>query len=928
MSMKGAPSPRTLHQAVWTGSETLIWGGQTAPFPAVFAGLYFGYGSGTGVSGGGGYDPTTDTWTPLPNSALSGLSRGIAAAWTGTDLLIPNSQYLQAGSELNLATGRWTTLAEAGARSVSREYETAVWTGNLLLVWGGQTSAKYAPEQGGGAASDPRSGVWAALPTPPSTTNGTAVWNGSQLYVWGGGPISTSVKTSAGAYYTPPAYVATQPPAASRVTHDERYSVETGFRVDDDTIWRFTQQIDNSLAVLGHQVSRTFTLWGCQVQIFQLRVVQACPGVDVASRCTRVELVDELGGAATDVVVQGAHAFVGIGARLVVLDVASAPDPVPVGQSEPLPATIHALRIIESLALVIDRLALRILDLTDLGAPRLIGTYDAAPGVVLLGLAVSGNYAYLAAGSGILVLDFADPTRRTQVGFVPADGYEPALIESDRGYLYLVGNPISRGPSQLHIFSLIDPGRPTEVGKTNVESALAMQVQAGRLYLGGRSISIVDVLDPRQPHVVGSFALGQETSALAIVEGVLVAVEGGTFPGRGDQPAWLPAHLRMLDVSDATRITDLGQVDAHFIGPGAKAEAVDRRLFLTGGSAGGLHVLDVSDAAHPVESGRHAAAGRVDDVDVASDHAYLGNASGRPPRLQILDLADASHSGPQAEYEIPGVDAAVSVSDSTLYVGAGFVGGARILDVTDPAQPIEVGSFHTPGDAYKTVVRDGVAYVADGPTALSIYDVSEPSSVHQVGSYDTPSPKPNSPAAGSGNDVALQDHFAFLAQGWRGLRILDVADPANPIEISSVALQGDARAVAVDGTFAYVILEPGSLAIIDISDPTSAAQIASYDLRGDARSVAVAGNLAYVPSAGRLKLDAGGLQVVSSAGLHVIDVADPAHPVEVAFAPTPAPGTSVRVSVDRVYVAAGEAGLLAFGISRSGGPDGAEPQCP
>jgi len=573
---------------------------------------------------------------------------------------------------------------------------------------------------------------------------------------------------------------------------------------------------------------------------------------------------------------------------------------------------------------VTERSALRILDLTDLGAPRLIGTYDADPGVVVLGLAASGHYAYLAAGSGVLAIDFADPTRPTQVGFVPADGYEPALIESDGGYLYLLSYPIPRGYIQLHIFSLTDPSRPTELGKTNVESALAMQVKGGLVYLGQRNISIVDVLDPHQPHVVGSFALGAETSAMAIVEGVLLAVEGGTFPGRSDQPAWLPARLRMLDVSDATRITDLGQVDAHFIGAGAKAAALGRRLFLTGGSAGGLHVLDVSNAAHPVESGRYAAAGRVDDVDVASDHAYLGNASGRPPRLQILDLADASHSGPQAEYEIPGVDAAVSVSDSTLYVGAGFVGGVRILDVTDPAQPIENGSFHTPGSAYKTVVRDGVAYVADGATALSIYDVSEPSSVHQVGSYDTPSPKPNSPAAGSGNDVALQDHFAFLAQGWRGLRILDVADPANPIEISSLALQGDAHAVAVDGRFAYVILASGSFAGIDISDTTSPAQVASYDLRGDARSVAIAGNLAYVPSAGHVQ----GLQVVSIAGIHVIDVADPAHPVEVTFAPTPATGTTVRVSADRVYVAAGEAGLLVFHVVQAAGsPDGAGPEC-
>jgi len=79
------------------------------------------------------------------------------------------------------------------------------------------------------------------------------------------------------------------------------------------------------------------------------------------------------------------------------------------------------------------RSALRILDLTDLDAPRLIGTYDAAPRAGLLGLVASGHYAYMATGSGILAVDFADPTRPTQVGFVPADGYDPALIESDAG---------------------------------------------------------------------------------------------------------------------------------------------------------------------------------------------------------------------------------------------------------------------------------------------------------------------------------------------------------------------------------------------------------------------------------------------------------------------------------------------------------------
>lgn len=47
-SLVAAPSARTLHTAVWTGSRMIVWGG---------TGRY------SSSNTGGVYDPTTDTWT-------------------------------------------------------------------------------------------------------------------------------------------------------------------------------------------------------------------------------------------------------------------------------------------------------------------------------------------------------------------------------------------------------------------------------------------------------------------------------------------------------------------------------------------------------------------------------------------------------------------------------------------------------------------------------------------------------------------------------------------------------------------------------------------------------------------------------------------------------------------------------------------------
>ncbi len=74
------------------------------------------------------------------------------------------------------------------------------------------------------------------------------------------------------------ALVITTPTAAQTTTPtaDPRFFAQTGFRIDSDVFWNFFQQRGN-VRTFGFPVSRTFTLDGFQIQIFQREIMQLQP---------------------------------------------------------------------------------------------------------------------------------------------------------------------------------------------------------------------------------------------------------------------------------------------------------------------------------------------------------------------------------------------------------------------------------------------------------------------------------------------------------------------------------------------------------------------------------------------------------------------------------------------------------------------------
>lgn len=128
---------------VWTGTEMLVWGGNT--------------------NVGGRYNPSTKTWSAMSTVNAPSARVSHKAIWTGTEMIVWggfDGTYLNTGARYNPATNAWTTINTTGA-PVGRRDHTAVWTGTRMIIWGGTTSSSIYTASG--ALYDPTTNTWSSM---------------------------------------------------------------------------------------------------------------------------------------------------------------------------------------------------------------------------------------------------------------------------------------------------------------------------------------------------------------------------------------------------------------------------------------------------------------------------------------------------------------------------------------------------------------------------------------------------------------------------------------------------------------------------------------------------------------------------------------------------------------------------------------------
>lgn len=219
----------------------------------------------------------------------------------------------------------------------------------------------------------------------------------------------------------------------------------------------------------------------------------------------------------------------------------------------------------------------------------------------------------------------------------------------------------------------------------------------------------------------------------------------------------------------------------------------------------------------------------------------------------------------------------------------------RIIDLEDPANPVEVGHLKATDNDNNNLhyIMDmelsGNLIYAIVDNYLWIVDVSDPSAPKEIALLPTYYPQ-----------ITISGDYAYISVVKNpnnvGFIVLDISDPALPKEVgTSELLPRGLNGFLASGSLLFVVTEDG-LHIVDISSPNSLEEIAFVPHPNDEpdenkdlfQDVAVAGKYAYVTS--------------RESGLYVFDISNPSSPKKVASLDTNERASSILVSGDLVYI--------------------------
>lgn len=580
------------------------------------------------------------------------------------------------------------------------------------------------------------------------------------------------------------------------------------------------------------------------------------------------EATGQAGGPTQGIAVQGDYAYIGVGPRLVVVDISDPANPHPVGATAMLDDLVLDVAVSGTVAYVAAGGAgLQVVDITNPLAPAVIGAWN-SPGFTE-GVAVSGSVAYLADGSyGLRVVDVSDPAAPVEIAHAFDMNYAYTVAVSGR-YAY-----IAAAGAGLLIADISNPAYPVELGVYDTPgNARGLAVLNNLAYVADEryGLQIINVTDPLHPSFVGSLqtygwvfdvAVSGSTAYLAAAFGGLriLNVLDPAHPLEIGSLAWVQGNaaglaldgdrLYLADRKNGLRVIDSAD-PAHPIQTGLLSLFREALMVVAEGdyayvAAGynGVHILDISDPSHAVEVGAYPIDGIVTQLKLAGNRLYAATFGASPAwGVYVLDVSDPTHPQ-QISYgqwwcgECHGID----VVGNIVYFAE--TNGMKIMDFTDPAHPQQL--YDTQENTTGVLISGNLAYVPRG-SELKIYDISDPANPTVYGTFQDP-------LGFLQANVVLSGTIAYLNDWW-GVRILNVADPSNPTEVAFYPTPQETAWLALSGNRLYLAVGSYGVEVVDVSDPAAPVRVGGFDTMGSARTLAIAGSYLFVADA------EGGMQI-------------------------------------------------------------------
>jgi hypothetical protein len=475
---------------------------------------------------------------------------------------------------------------------------------------------------------------------------------------------------------------------------------------------------------------------------------------------------------------------------------------------------------------------MQVIDISEPANPQVVGEhiYFNSPCVWCVGsaydVAVTGNYAFLAeeepqqmggeTRGTLAVFDISDPTFPWLMTSydTSSSGARSVTISGNHAY---VGNYNSL--EGLQIIDISNPTHPVRAGGyAHWETVNDVVVFGNLAYLArfsNEGLTVVDISNPANPARVRAISLQPNFFGRGL------AVAGDTLWFAADSGLWV------FDTAEPTDPELLGDYDTN--GYLHDMVIADNHAFLTQGRVG-LQVLNLSNPENPVRVGGFQTSGYPGGVAVQGRYAYIVDYSTKAShgqdklRLQVLDIGI-----PSTPELVGGCDLIagegwerVAVSGNYAYVSGSA--GLQIVDISKPTQPLRVGEYGSGWCVDNVAVSETHAYLVENlydPASgrsnrrLAILDISQPTNVQRVGGLVVPE---------YSYRLSISGHHAYLTTGPEGLVVVDVSDPANPREASTLSIKGWALDVAV--VEQHIVVgstgfhdDTGRVSVIHVGDP-------------------------------------------------------------------------------------------------------------
>lgn len=473
---------------------------------------------------------------------------------------------------------------------------------------------------------------------------------------------------------------------------------------------------------------------------------------------------------------------------------------------------------------------------------------DMDDGAYPYGIYIEGNTLYLGQNDGIQLVDITDPLNM-QLGAKWKIAYTPEGSSEQSYYnvldLYKKGNIfyLSTGQQGIRTVDMSDPENPVMLGSYKPTGTLIQAIDVssdGNIIYGASmtdQIHIIDVSNPAEPVRLWAnddfLGNGFRSMDVALVDNLLYVPNFYYFAfGYG-----------VISVVDVTRPTEL--------------EVVKRNEF------NGYSLYHFS----PFEGGAGTQAWcYLATQDANGFSHYWANLFGLwDDPLTPLPLREAIN--------MDGDTYSVAFKDHYAYV-ADEINGCKILDISDPANPVLVNTISTRSHVYNLKVEADRLYFSAGDDGFYIADISNPAEPVQIGGYQSQLAVDELGQRFWGwvVDFKVEGNLAYLGVDITGIfaqfacvEVINIEDPSEIFPVGVEGFSGICNSIEKYGD-TVLLVGLGQYLSMDVSDPAKPYYKGHFNIPGGGNQIALpelADPYGYIPA--------------GSEGLKVVDFSDPAN---------------------------------------------------